>query len=227
MKPRNIFIIRHGESEGNVDKTIYARKPDYAVNLTAKGVEQALAAGQQIKNIIGSEKYCFYYSPYFRARQTMEHAMQALGSDNCVFKREEPRIREQEYSGKLRTLDEDVFEREIADYGKFFYRLEGGESPGDLFDRAGDFLGTLHRDFEKKDFPDNCAISGHGMFNRVLIMRWFKITIEEFETWKNPRNGEVYVMELGINNKYKLLSTIPKHESPYGWKYDLNNNLAK
>ncbi len=223
MKPKRIFIIRHGLSEGNVDKTIYSKKPDYAVNLTDKGVEQALEAGQKIKDIIGFTDYGVYYSPYFRSRQTMEYAIKNLGTAFCKFQKEDPRIREQEYSGKLRLLDEDTFEKEISNYGKFFYRLDGGESAADGFDRVSDFIGTMHRDFKKTDFPENCLIFGHGMINRLLIMKFFHFTVEEFETWKNPRNGEVYIMELGIDNKYKLLSTIPKHESPYGWKYSLNN----
>jgi broad specificity phosphatase PhoE len=45
MKPIRIFIIRHGESEGNVDKNIYLKKPDYALNLTSTGIEQARGAG--------------------------------------------------------------------------------------------------------------------------------------------------------------------------------------
>ena len=44
MKPENIFIVRHGESEGNVDKTIYERKPDYAITLTSTGKNQAYLA---------------------------------------------------------------------------------------------------------------------------------------------------------------------------------------
>ena len=34
MKPQNIFIIRHGQSQGNVDKNIYKTQPDYTLKLT-------------------------------------------------------------------------------------------------------------------------------------------------------------------------------------------------
>jgi len=37
MKPSKIILIRHGQSEGNVNKSLYKEKPDFAMNLTLKG----------------------------------------------------------------------------------------------------------------------------------------------------------------------------------------------
>lgn len=34
-------MVRHGESEGNVDKTLFERKPDNMHSLTQTGAEQA------------------------------------------------------------------------------------------------------------------------------------------------------------------------------------------
>ena len=227
MKPKRIILVRHGESEGNVDKKIYLTKPDYAIRLTEKGINQALEVGKNIKDIIKYEDYCIYYSPYFRARQTMDKALFNLNdgyftNKQLIFKREEPRIREQEYSGNLRQImDDNEFEKEREKFGKFFYRMDGGESGADVFDRISDFIGTLHRDFEKEDYPNNCIIFGHGMGNRLFLCRWFHIPIEEFETWKNPKNGALYIMELQDNNKYKLITEINKHPEGYGYKYKI------
>lgn len=221
MKPKRIILIRHGESEGNVDKKVYLTKPDYAVRLTEKGIQQAKDCGKQIKEIIGNKSsYCVYFSPYFRARQTMDNALDILNPLQLQFFREEPRIREQEYSGNLRQImDDKEFEAEREKFGKFFYRMDGGESGADVFDRVSDFIGTLHRDFEKEDYPDNVLIFGHGMGNRLFLMRWFHVPVEEFETWKNPKNGALYIMELQENNKYKLITEVDKHPSGYGHKY--------
>jgi broad specificity phosphatase PhoE len=64
MKPNRIILVRHGESEGNVDKNHYLTIPDYALNLTLDGIEQARQAGNEIKEIIGSENLYVYLSPY-------------------------------------------------------------------------------------------------------------------------------------------------------------------
>ena len=45
MKPNFIYLIRHGESEGNVDNSVYTHTPDWKINLTKKGEEQATEAG--------------------------------------------------------------------------------------------------------------------------------------------------------------------------------------
>jgi len=224
-KPKRIILIRHGESEGNVDRKTYSTKPDYAVRLTETGKIQAKDAGKLIKSLIKDQSYGCYYSPYFRARETMDLAIKEIDNNldynkNRFFKKEEPRIREQEYSGKLIGKQMgDKFEKERAAYGKFFYRLEGGESGCDVYDRISDFIGTLHRDFEKPYFPDNCLIFGHGMANRLFVMKFFHVPIEEFETWKNPNNGEIYILQLLPSNRYELITEIQKHPKPYGWIY--------
>jgi len=43
---KRIFLVRHGESEGNADKSIHLRVADHAIHLTSKGRGQAFQAGQ-------------------------------------------------------------------------------------------------------------------------------------------------------------------------------------
>ena len=48
MTPKRIILLRHGESEANVDLVVYARVLDWQNALTATGVEQARGAGREI-----------------------------------------------------------------------------------------------------------------------------------------------------------------------------------
>ncbi len=48
MKPNRIILIRHGESEGNINRSIYAERPDYSLELSEKGKEQAREAGRHL-----------------------------------------------------------------------------------------------------------------------------------------------------------------------------------
>ena len=70
MKPKRIILIRHGESEGNINEGIYAIKPDYQLRLTEKGFEQAENCGKQLKEITKDENCFFYVSPLWRTRDT-------------------------------------------------------------------------------------------------------------------------------------------------------------
>src|SRR4029450_6822399 len=47
-RPRRIILVRHGESEGNIDDTIYETVPDHALSLTPKGLEQVTATGRRL-----------------------------------------------------------------------------------------------------------------------------------------------------------------------------------
>ena len=68
MKPKRIILIRHGESQANVDKTLYGSIPDYTIELTDTGREQAREAGKRLKEVVQEESMYFYVSPFWRAR---------------------------------------------------------------------------------------------------------------------------------------------------------------
>ena len=214
MKPRRIILIRHGESQGNRNPESYATIPDYALELTDTGKHQALEAGKALRELIGDGSVFFYISPLWRTRMTFEQIARSFPREQFRF-REEPRIREQEW-GHLRNMEDnaDIDESRNA-FGSFYYRIPEGESAADVYDRISDFFGTLHRDFEKENFPENVIIVTHGMALRLFLMRWFHWTIEEFDTYANPRNGEYVVMETE-GGKYQLRTELrrrpPQHK---------------
>jgi phosphohistidine phosphatase SixA len=77
MKPKNIVLVRHGQSEGNVNKEIYKTKPDYALRLTPTGIEQALQAGNILYERLGKTLPQFYISPFWRTRDTYYYVRKA------------------------------------------------------------------------------------------------------------------------------------------------------
>lgn len=216
MKPHRIILFRHGESEGNVDRAVYGEKPDYALDLTANGLEQARRAGLELVSEAGRDasKFFFYVSPLFRTRRTFEQIAKAL--DGEVLYREEPRLREQEW-GHLKTEQEcQEIDTQRDEYGPFYYRIPDGESAADVYDRVSDFMSTMYRDFKKENYPENAVLVLHGMSLRLFLMRWFHWTVEHFETIKNPANCQMVVLELNAKtNKYELKTELtqgpPKH----------------
>lgn len=228
MKPDRIFLVRHGQSIGNVNKNVYKKIPDYALQLSEQGKKEAIEAGNQIKNIIGEESLKCYISPFWRTRQTYLGIMKAFPlvlKTNKTFY-EDPRLREQEWAGSLR---EDGYmadiESERDSFGHFYYRFKGGESCADVFDRISGFLDTLHRDFEKSDFPKNCIIVSHGMTLRVFLMRFFHLSVEEFERLKNPKNCQFVLLEL-MGSKYKMIKGLDDYPSlRHNYQFDWSMNF--
>lgn len=209
MKPKRIILIRHGESEGNLDNSLYETIPDYALKLTPQGVSQAKQAGSEIKSIIGDESIYVYLSPFFRTRETFENIRESI-DDNVTKAFEDPRIREQDW-GHLRHPDDN---KEIIkardDFSTFYFRIPDGESCADVYDRVTTFLDTLHRDFEKHNYPENVLIVSHGMTIRLFLMRWFHWSVEEFEKLHNPKNCQIFIMEKQVDDHYKLISELSR-----------------
>lgn len=229
MKPDKIFLVRHGESEGNVDKNVYKDVPDYALQLTPNGVKQAFQAGLDLKSIIGVTKPIqFYVSPYWRTRQTFLEIVKQFPMHTYY---EDPRLREQEWGQNMESREgyKDKIEEYRDSYGHFYYRFrDGGESCADVYDRMSDFMNTMFRDFQKKDFPRNVIIVTHGMTMRLFIMRWYHCTVEEFETWGNPPNGGYFTLERQENEKYELTTPMRihkiRHEFQFKW---INYNMER
>ncbi len=71
---RQLWLLRHGDAEP------YGTRPDAERRLTDRGVEQARAAGTALA-ALGVQPAIVYTSPRVRARETAEHACQALGVD--------------------------------------------------------------------------------------------------------------------------------------------------
>ncbi|MGW1893026.1 histidine phosphatase family protein [Streptomyces sp. NPDC002004] len=200
-RPRRIVLVRHGESVGNADDTVYERVPDHALELTERGWFQAEAAGVRLRELFGRERVSVYVSPYRRTLQTYR----AFRLDpELVRVREEPRLREQDW-GNWQDRDDVVQQKSYRDtYGHFFYRFAQGESGADVYDRVGAFLESLYRSFEAPDHPPNVLLVTHGITMRLFCMRWFHWSVAVFECLSNPGNGEIRMLELGPNGKYTL-----------------------
>jgi len=213
MKPKRIFLVRHGQSQGNVMPELHSEIPDYALELTPEGVDQAFAAGIKLKYIIKDETVFFYISPLWRTRSTAEQIAKSFSPDQYRF-REEPRLREQEWGHLRHKVETDIYEEQRDSFSTFYYRFPDGESGADVYDRVSDFFGTLHRDFEKPDYPENVIIVTHGMAIRIFLMRWFHWSVEEFEELKNPANCDIFILEKQENEKYELITGLKQRVHP-------------
>lgn len=208
MKPKRIILIRHGECDANIDEEKFATIPDYTIELTEKGYRQALEAGEKLRNLVGEETLYFYVSPFWRTRSTFEAIAKAFPRKQFRYS-EEPRLREQEW-GYLRTGNELKQQKQKREeYGIFYYRFPGGEAGSDVYDRINDLLGSLHHDFTMESYPENCVLVTHSLAIRLFVMRWFHLTVEEFESMQSPMNGSLVVLELDPDTeKYQLITPL-------------------
>lgn len=101
-RPRRIILVRHGQSEGNVDESVYTRVPDPKIGLTPKGWRDAEECGLRIRDLVAGDgaddwKVYFYVSPYRRTLETLRGLGKAFERSRIAGVREEPRVREQDF----------------------------------------------------------------------------------------------------------------------------------
>lgn len=213
--PKRIILVRHGESQGNLDTAAYTTTPDNKIQLTPSGLAQARQAGNHLYNIISNDenknwRVYFYVSPYDRTRSTLREIGRSFKKERIIGVREECRVREQDF-GNFQVKERMKVVKESRErFGRFFYRFPEGESAADVFDRVSGFLESLWRDIDMKRFhrdPShdlNLIIVSHGLTCRVFLMKWFKWTVQQFEHLNNPGNCEFRIMQLGPGGEYSL-----------------------
>ncbi|KHO01906.1 phosphoglycerate mutase family domain protein [Metarhizium album ARSEF 1941] len=211
-KPRLIILIRHGQSEGNKNREIHQSVPDHRVKLTPEGWSQAHEAGRRLRNLLRPDDTVqVFTSPYRRTRETTDGILATLTSDDpdiSPFRRsnikvyEEPRLREQDF-GNFQPCSAEMERmwQERLDYGHFFYRIPNGESAADAYDRVSGFNESLWRQFGDEDFA---SVFTHGLMSRVFLMKWYHLTVEEFEDLRNLDHCEFLVMRKQENGKFLL-----------------------
>jgi broad specificity phosphatase PhoE len=211
QRPKRIILVRHGQSEANVDHKIYTHTPDNQISLTEKGKQQAKEASLHLKEIIGKDSIKFMVSPYKRGIQTYE-ILSSVFTDNTILTHIDPRLREQEF-GNFRNKDPDVVDNmfeERRKVGKFYYRFLNGESGADVYDRANNVLDYIFRSIDdiEKYQHENIVLVCHGLFMRLFIMRFFKMSIEKFDLLANPQNCEIWVIEKNPRGIYEMKSEL-------------------
>ncbi|CAB9531099.1 mutase-like protein [Seminavis robusta] len=219
-----IICVRHGESLGNVDDKTYGRIADWKIPLSDLGREEARDAGRRLAKLLGpDQRFVVYHSPYKRATETCYEMLKALPADAVIGSiREEPRIVEQQF-GNFQNYEEiQNFRDERVKFGRFFYRFPSGEAGMDVYSRVTSFISTINRDAsllrqEGYDMDKvNVLIVTHGLTLRLFLMRWFQISVEEFEDMYNPDNGFMAVMErkeseCGRKQFYELTEESAQH----------------
>ncbi len=202
-----LVLVRHGQSEWN-EKNLFTgwRDPD----LTAKGVEEARAAGRALK-AAGAEFDLGYTSNLQRAQKTCALLLEELQCTDLPVTRHE-KLNERDY-GDLSGLNKDDAREKWGEEQVHIWRRSfdipppGGESLKDTADRVLPY-------FDAEIMPQikagkNILIAAHGNSLRALVMRLDGLTSEEIIE-VNIGTGEPYCYQLDANGAVlskKILAT--------------------
>lgn len=203
--PKNLVMFRHGESEGNVAQRmeklglesdiapeVYKRH-DWEHPLSQDGIGQAIVAGEYGAQEFGDFTEYFdrrYVSPFIRTRQTAAY----IGGmacdwiiDNRLIERNWGVYGATPLSQRAELFPQTDIHR---DQSTLYAQYDNGESIGyQALYRVRDWLGTLHRDANRK----NVAAVTHGEFmwtarfviENLLPEEWEKLEKDKSQKMRN------------------------------------------
>lgn len=203
----HIYIIRHGETEGNKNSVVQGRLD---LPLNEDGRLLARLTGEKLKDI--KFDVC-YSSPLLRAKQTAEEFLKASGNlDTKIIY--DDRIREIDmglFEGKtLKNKSFDVLPVTIFNKNPFIVgKVFGGESIYSVIKRTSSFLKEL------STMPyENVLVSTHGCALRCMLNGLYD---NRLNFWQGhvPYNCVINVIEVN-DGKMKL---VEKDKVYYDSKY--------
>ena len=220
-----IFLVRHGQSEGNVDKSVHRTTADHAIPLSEEGIRQAHRAGVFLRKLFKREQEAFpqsqgrdilfparlWTSPYRRARQTAEAIALACGKVGFPHygfldaheARENFLLAEQQFGLFDGIPDEELatlYPAEHAYYEKC--KAFGGRfwSKMPLGESRFDVTVRVAQTFgtfhrDAQNDVKNLIVVSHGTTIRAFLMAWLHRSPEWFEAEPNPKNCSVRLIE--------------------------------
>jgi broad specificity phosphatase PhoE len=199
--PRSLWLVRHGQSAGNVARDeaiatgadiIDIAERDVDVPLSPRGRAQAAAIALWTKRLADSDRPTVVLtSPYSRAVETaamLAETVEEPGNRTPII---DERLREKEFgaldrltkAGITARFPEEVGMRERL--GKFYYRPPSGESWCDVIQRLRGVMLELQHNYA----GEHVAIVGHQVI--VLCFRYLLEQLDEAKILAIDRAGDV------------------------------------
>ena len=231
--PASLWVVRHGQSAGNVAleaaeaeglERLDLNHRDVDVPLSDLGQRQARALGRWIAEQPEDERpTVLWSSPYVRAQQTAELALEAAGLD--LPRVVDERLREREFGtwdgltrrGIVARFPEESERR--TQLGKFYHRPPGGESWTDVLQRLRAVLDDIRIDAQ----GERVMVMAHQVV--VLLTRYVFEGMDEHQVLALDAEAEVancsvtsyrYDAEAGrlALERYNEAAPVEEHDEP-------------
>ncbi len=187
-----LHLIRHGETAWSQSGQ-HTGRTDLA--LTAHGEAQALS----LRPLLGTIRFASVFtSPASRARRTCELAGPGLPAAAI-----DPDLAEWDYGQYEGRVSSDI-RKDRPGWNCYRDGCPGGESPGDVSNRADRLIARLRR------LGGNVALFSHGEFGCSLAARWIGLPVEQGE---HLQLGTASLSILGFNPAYPGLHVIAQWNS--------------
>jgi broad specificity phosphatase PhoE len=199
--PQEIWLVRHGQSAGNVARDAAEAAAGLHIDIAERDVDVPLSdlGRQQSQALAGwfaamppeERPTVVLHSPYVRAAQTADIVMSGFDREELVALHADERLREKEFGILDRLTVRGIAEKypelneQRRHVGKFYFRPPGGESWCDVILRLRSVLDTLTREYAR----ERVLIVGHQVI--VNCFRYLLERMDEATILEHDRAGDV------------------------------------
>ncbi|MFA7276039.1 MAG: phosphoglycerate mutase family protein [Pseudobdellovibrionaceae bacterium] len=206
-----IILMRHGQSEGNINPEAYVDKGE-SISLTSLGWDQTERASEFLKDLYEKTETpkwpTIYVGPYVRHEESLRGVLSSLppyfGCEPNI--KQDARLIEQ-YFGATAAIKTGAFKGIKGWFGKlymefaealyrrdpFVARTPFGDNPFQMLINTKSFIdGTFVRDIEEGQ--DDFLIVSSGAAIKGFVFNWFHLPIEAWKEVKTPGNADIFMI---------------------------------
>lgn len=203
---KKLFIIRHGESDEDVDVNIKGHNADSDIGLTYRGKQQVEHVAQCYTGAISCfQNIRLFVSPSNRAKETAD-ALVAYFPHVSFIKEITPCLRNLDW-GNINQVNKSLVERARYKAGVLHFTFPGGDHTLTYVQKLEEFSQNFCSEGKSRNYPECAIILTHGFALRVLAKHLLKMTEAHFRRLANPPNCYVASFTLcseGISIDYPL-----------------------
>ena len=213
--PKNLVLVRHGESEANIIQKsakknkkqefpeIYKSTPDREVRLSSLGREQTVKTGQYLKEKFPEGFDVIYVSDHTRAKETAALVCKHAGWNNAKIK-VDPQLGERNWGDFHHLSPEKRAELlEAKKRSPLHAPFPNGETLLQVRTRSLVFLNRCSRQYEGK----NVLVFSHGEYIESIWSEIADMRTEEQKRFFESETGNIkncQVVEIRSDEKGKL-----------------------
>jgi broad specificity phosphatase PhoE len=194
-----IYIVRHGETHGNVREIITGH---YNSRLTEKGKEQARIVGEKLKNIKFAK---IFSSDLIRAK----HTAKIIAEINNLKHEIDPLLKEKYFGifeGKSIKFTQSFLKNKYEELnklspeeGKKFKHHESIESDEEIISRFLNFLSKISKEYSGK----NIIAVSHMSFIRALLVHFGFANYQTIRSYELSNASYLAIETDGVNFEVK------------------------
>lgn len=201
---KKIYLVRHAQSESNVNVYELQKTPNPSIKLTQAGIEQANQTGVFLRHS-DFNRAIVWNSPYARTRQTAQIIKDQMKKELNIVEKESIYLSERQFGLVDDAKDYRHHHKDAVNHyklhtetkTKFFVRPPLGESPYDMCLR----LDTFIKMYIENSSEDLHILVSHGAAIRGILMMTLGWPFETYEDEPNPLNASARLITFE-NNKW-------------------------